>query len=161
MKRQIKLYILLAMLGLAMASPASADGFIFGAKTGRVAVNDSSVNTYPTNVGFIVGYEVGIAVGDLALEGEVTSTISKGKVDGGGTFEADTQAVYLAFRSAGPVYLKAKGGFLTIDNSGNTDSGTSFGIGFGLGLGLVQLEVELTKTAVDPDIVFASIGVNF
>lgn len=161
MRRQIKLYILLAMLGLVMAAPATAGEWIFGAKTGRVVVNDSAVKTHPTNVGVMVGYQQSLVLGDLAVEGELTKTTGKGEDDFGGKFEADTKALYLAFRSAGPLYLKAKGGFLQIDNGGNTDSGTSYGIGLGFGLGIVQLELELTKTAVDPDILFVSAGVQF
>jgi len=161
MKRQIKLYILLAISGLVMASPAAADGWFFGAKTGTVIVNDSDVNTHPTNVGFVEGYDVGIGVGDIAVEGEITRTTSKGDDDIAGDFRADTQAMYLAFRSAGPIYLKAKGGFLQVDNDGNTDTGSSYGIGLGIGAGIMQIELELTKTAIDPDILFVSAGIQF
>ncbi len=161
MKRQIKLYILLAILGLVVASPASASGWFFGAKTGTVIVNDSGVDTHPTNIGFLVGYDLDIAVGDIAVEGEITKTTSKGELDTGSQFSADTQAMYLAFRSAGPIYFKAKGGFLQVDNDGNTDTGSSYGIGLGFGVGIMQLELEFTKTAIDPDILFASIGVQF
>ena len=161
MKRQIKLYILLAILGLVVASPASAEGWFFGAKTGTIIVNDSFVSTHPTNIGFLAGYEVGIAVGDIAIEGEITRTTSKGELDNGNEFSADTQAMYLAFRSAGPVYLKAKGGFLQIDNDGSTDTGSSYGIGLGFGAGIMQIELELTKTAIDPDILFVSAGIQF
>jgi hypothetical protein len=161
MKRQIKLYILLALLGLVMSAPVYAGGWFFGAKTGTVIVDDSFVSSHPSNIGFLVGYDLDIAVGDIALEGEITRTTSKGELDNGSKFSADTQAMYLAFRSAGPVYFKAKGGFLQVDNDGNTDTGSSYGIGLGFGLGIMQLELELTKTAVDPDILFASVGIQF
>ena len=160
MKRQITLYILLAVLSLGMSTTAIAGEWIFGAKTGRVIIGDSAVDTHPTNVGFVVGYEQSIAVGDLALEGEITKTTGKGDV-AGSKFEVDTQAIYLAFRSAGPVYFKAKGGFLQADLDGNKESGSSYGIGLGVGFGLAQIELEVTKTAIDPDILYASLGFQF
>jgi len=162
MKRQIKLYILLALVGLVMAAPAAAGEFIFGVKTGTVVVDDASVKTDPTNVGIMVGYEQGLVLGDFAIEGEFTSTTNKGELKyGAGKFKTDTRAVYAAFRSAGPFYLKAKAGFLHLDNEGSTDSGASYGVGLGFGIGIAQLELELTRTAVDPEITFISLGVQF
>ena len=162
MKRQIKLYILLSLLSLVMASSVSAGEWIFGAKTGRMVVVDSGVKTHPSTIGFMLGYELGVGLGDLAVEGELTKTASKGEFNGGGKFEVDTKAVYLAFRSAGPVYFKAKGGFAQTDIDGQTDNGTAYGLGLGFGLGIVQLELEVTKTAVDPaDLAFVSLGVQF
>ena len=162
MNRQIKLYILLALVGLVMAAPAAAGEFIFGVKTGTVVVDDSSVKTDPTNIGIMVGYEQSLVLGDFAIEGELTTTTNKGELkSGGGKFKADTKALYAAFRSAGPFYLKAKAGFLQIDNEGNTDSGASYGVGLGFGVGVAQLELELTRTAVDPEITFLSLGLQF
>jgi len=165
MNRQIKLYILLALLSFVMTTPAIAGGWYFGAKAGRVHVNDSIVKTDPTNVGVVVGYDQGLVVGDVGLEAEFTKTTSQGECKPGActskNFDADTRALYVAFRSAGPMYFKARGGYLTVDNNGNTDSGASYGIGFGMGFGLMQLEFEVTKTQVDPDITFFSAGVQF
>lgn len=162
MKRQIKLYILLAVLNLLIVTPALADGLYFGAKTGRIVVNDSAVKTHPTNVGFVLGYEQGLVLGDLGFEAEMTTTTGKGELDSGRDFEADTKALYVAFRTAGPIYFKARGGFLQIDsNDWDTKTGSSIGVGLGLGLGLIQIELEVTKTALDPDIAFASVGVQF
>ena len=161
MNRQIKLYILLALASLVLTTPATAGEWIFGAKTGTVVVNDSNVKTHPTNVGIMVGFQQSLAVGELGVEAELTTTTGKGEMDGGAKFEADTRAMYAAFRSAGLVYFKAKGGFLTIDNDGNTDSGASYGVGLGFGIGLAQAELEFTKTAIDPEITFVSLGVQF
>lgn len=161
MKRQIKLYILLALVSLVMAAPATAGEFIFGAKTGTVVVDDSTVKTNPTNVGVMIGFQQSLGLGEFGIEAELTTTTGKGETDNGAKFETDTQAMYVAFRSAGPFYFKAKGGFLTLDNDGNTDSGSSYGIGLGFGVGLAQLELELTRTAIDPEITFVSLGVQF
>ena len=117
--RQMKTLILVGLLGLVAAAPASAGGLFFGAKTGSMIVDSSGVKTDPTNVGVLVGYELGVVLGDLSLEGELTTTTSDGEYKGGfGKFDLDTVAAYLAFRTAGPIYLKANGGFLQVDGYG-------------------------------------------
>lgn len=162
--RQMKTVFLVGLLCLIGSAPVAAGDLYFGAKTGPMIVDDSVVKTDATNVGVLVGYELGLVVGDLAVEGEFTTTTSDGEVKasaGGGKFDFDTIAAYLAFRTAGPIYLKAKGGFLQVDGKGGTDSGASYGIGVGFGIGIAQLELEYTQTAVDPNLAFVSVGVQF
>ncbi len=170
MKRQIKLYILLAILGLVMVSPASADGWIFGVNTGTMHVtdpiDDPTTTSNPRNIGFMAGYEIGIGLGDLAFEGEITRTATSGDTFYQGSYvdlEVETEALYVAFRSAGPIYFKGRLGTLQetliFDSDSYTASVTSFGIGAGFSLGLVQLEIDLTQ--IEADITYLSLGVVF
>lgn len=160
--RQMKTLLLVGLLGLVTAAPASAGDLYFGAKTGSMIVDASNVKTDPTNVGVLVGYELGVVLGDLALEGELTTSTSDGEIKpSGAKFDVDTIAAYLAFRTAGPFYLKAKGGFMQTDIDGESDTGASYGIGVGFGIGIAQLELEYTQTSVDPDLAFVSVGVQF
>lgn len=158
--RQMKTVVLLALLGLVAAAPVSADWF-FGAKTGPMLI-DAAGFSDTTNTGVVIGYDIGAVVADLALEGEITTTTSEGKFSSS-KVELDTQALYLAIRTGGPIYLKAKGGFvneeLTIGNASTSDSGVSYGVGLGFGIGIAQLELELTT--IDEDIVFFSVGAQF
>lgn len=158
--RQMKTFVLVGLLGLVAAAPASADWF-FGAKTGPMMIDVSGISD-PSNVGVVVGYDLGVGLGDLALEGEITKTISSGDLLGFDV-DVDTQALYLAFRTAGPIYFKAKGGFLNEEVSigpiSESDSGVSYGIGLGFGIGVAQLELELTT--IEADIVFLSVGAQF
>ena len=159
--RQMKTFFLVGFLSLVAAAPASAGGLYFGAKTGSMIIDNSNVKTDATNVGVLVGYELGVVLGDLAVEGELTTSTSDGEYKGGGNFSVDTAAAYLAFRTAGPIYLKAKGGFMQVD-AGSTESGASYGVGVGFGIGIAQLELEYTQTAIDPsDVAFVSVGVQF
>jgi hypothetical protein len=160
--RQLKTIYLIGLLGLVAAAPVSAGGLFFGAKTGPMIIDSSAVKTDPTNVGVLIGYELGVVVGDLSVEGELTTSTSDGKLKPNGTkFDVDTIAAYLAFRTAGPLYLKAKGGFMQVD-AGNSDTGASYGIGVGFGIGIAQLELEYTQTSLDPDnVAFVSVGVQF
>jgi hypothetical protein len=159
--RHIKAIFLVGLLGMVAAAPAMAGDLFFGAKTGPMIVDSSSVKSDATNVGVLVGYELGLVVGDLAVEGEFTTTTSDGEFKGGGNFDFDTVAAYLAFRTAGPFYFKAKGGVLQVDGNGGTDSGASYGVGVGFGIGVAQLELEYTQTSVDPNLAFVSVGVQF
>jgi outer membrane immunogenic protein len=160
--RQMKTFLLVGCLGLVAAAPASAGGLYFGAKTGSMIIDNSNVKTDATNVGVVVGYELGVVLGDLAVEGELTTSTSDGEYKGGGNFNVDTAAAYLAFRTAGPIYLKAKGGYLQVSGDVKSDSGVSYGLGVGFGIGIAQLELEYTQTAIDPsDVAFVSVGVQF
>ena len=158
--RQMKTFILVGLLGLVAAAPASADWF-FGAKTGPMLI-DATGFSDTTNTGVVVGYDIGAVVADLALEAEITTTTSDGKFSSA-KVDLDTQALYLAVRTGGPIYLKAKGGFvneeLTVGSVSASDSGVSYGVGLGFGIGIAQLELELTT--IDSDIVFFSVGAQF
>jgi len=160
--RQMKTLILVGLLGMVFAAPASADWF-FGAKTGPMLVDvTGSGASDPVNTGVVIGYDIGVVVADLALEGELTTTTGDGKFSGD-KVSLDTQALYLAFRTGGPIYFKAKGGFvnteLTNVNGKFSDSGVSYGIGLGFGIGIAQLELEFTT--IDSDTAFFSVGVQF
>ena len=159
--RQMKTIVLVGLLGLVVATPASADWY-FGAKTGPLIVDSSTVKDDAVNTGVLVGYDMSVVLGDLAVEGEFTTTTGDGKVKGtNAKLSVDTSAVYLAFRTAGPIYFKARGGFLQA--SGDIDdSGTSYGLGVGFGIGIAQLELEYTQTSLDPaNVAFVSVGVQF
>ena len=161
--RQMKTFLFVGLLSLMMAAPAAAGGLFFGAKTGPMVIDASGYKTDPTNMGVVVGYDLGVVVGDLAVEGEFTTTTSDGKTNGGAKVSVDTMAAYLAFRTAGPFYFKAKGGFLQEDvkvgSFSDSDSGMSYGVGLGFGIGIAQLELEITQ--VETDITFLSVGVQF
>ncbi len=160
--RQMKAFILVGLLGLVIATPASADWY-FGAKTGPLIVDSSTVKDDAINTGVMVGYDMSVVLGDLAVEGEFTTTTGDGKVKGtNANLSVDTSAVYLAFRTAGPVYLKAKGGYMQVSGDVKDDSGASYGFGVGFGIGIAQLELEYTQTSLDPDnVAFVSVGVQF
>jgi len=160
--RQMKTVFLVGFLSMLAAGPVLAGDLYFGVKTGPMIVDSSVIKTDPTNVGVLIGYELGVVLGDLAVEGEMTTSTSDGEFKGGfGKFDLDTIAAYLAFRSAGPIYFKAKGGFLQVDDGSGSDTGVSYGIGVGLGIGIAQVELEYTQTAVDSDLAFVSAGVQF
>ncbi|MBL1276146.1 MAG: outer membrane beta-barrel protein [Ectothiorhodospiraceae bacterium] len=152
--------VLVGLLSLVAVSPVSADWF-FGVKTGPMLIDANGISD-TTNTGVVVGYDIGLVVADVAVEGEFTTTTSDGKFIGN-KVEVDTQALYMAFRTGGPFYFKAKAGLvneeITIGGISETDSGVSYGVGLGFGIGIAQLELELTT--IEQDIAFLSVGVQF
>lgn len=160
--RQMKTFILVGLLGLVFAAPASA-GWFFGAKTGPLIVDSSTIKDDAVNTGVMVGYDLGVVLGDLAVEGEFTTTTGEGEFEGSNAkLNVDTSAIYLAFRTAGPIYFKAKGGYLQAGGDIDSESGASYGAGIGFGIGIAQLELEYTQTSLDAaNVAFVSVGVQF
>lgn len=161
--RCVKSALVALPLTLLLAAPAMAGELIFGAKTGPMMIDTSGVDD-PTNTGLMIGYQQSIGLGDLAIEGEFTTSTSDGKVTAtDDKVSVDTMAVYAALRTAGPFYFKVKGGYLQEDvevgSYSESDSGMSYGVGLGFGIGILQLELEYTQ--VEEDISFVSLGIQF
>ena len=145
---------------MVFAATAHADGITFGAKTGPMQVD--GLKDDPTNAGVTVGNEFGIVLGDLGFEGEITTSMKDGENSFGQEGGVDTMGIYATYRSPGFVYLKARGGFLRWEGTGDfggDGTETSLGLGIGFSLGLIQFELEYTQ--IEEDIDFISIGVMF
>lgn len=142
-------------------TPIAAADWYFGAKAGPMLIDTAGVGD-PTNAGVMIGKEWGVVIGDVGVQGEFTTSTSKGKY-AGNDVSVDTQAIYGVFRTAGALYLIAKAGMLREDvkigGVSSTDSGSSVGLGVGFSLGVAQLELEYTQ--VEKDIAFLSLGVRF
>jgi len=158
MVEKLKQWSWLGLALLMFGSSAYADGLTFGAKSGPMMIDHSGFDD-PINAGIAVGTELGVVLGDIGVEGEFTTTMSKGSDPFNNDISIDTMAVYATYRSPGFIYLKGRGGFLRWDSEGQNDTTTSFGIGIGFSLAVVKIELEYTK--VDSDINFLSIGVQF
>jgi hypothetical protein len=152
----------LLALALALAPAAGNAGDVYvGAKAGPMLVDISGADD-PTNVGLTLGYQLGVLVGDIAIEGEYTTSLDDGQVSGA-PVEVDTLGLFLALRTAGPVYFKARGGVASVDTtvgaSDSSKSGIAYGLGLGFGIGVAQLELEYT--VMEGDTHFVSLGGQF
>lgn len=154
------LAVTMLVAGLVFTPVAAADWF-FGAKAGPMMVDVGGMDD-PTNAGVMVGHEWGVVLGDIGVQGEITSSIDDGSY-AGQDVSVDTQAVYGVFRTAGPVYFIAKMGVLredvTIGSVSDDDTGSSAGLGVGFSIGLAQFEVEYTQ--IEDDVDFLSVGIRF
>ena len=163
MARQLSITATVLVLIFCFTTSAYASGLTFGAKTGPMRIDSSNVDDDPTNAGVAVGYEIGVVLGDIGFEGELTTTMKDGTTDTNGDVNADTMGLYATYRSPGFLYFKAKTGFtrwdVSIDGSDYDDTATSMGIGLGFSLGIIQFELEYTE--IDDDIEFITLGVQF
>lgn len=153
--------LLLCCLGLAPL--AHAGEWLVGVKTGPMLIDQTGVDA-PTNVAFMAGYQIGVVLGDVGIEGELSSTIKDGEAQGQDV-DLTSSGLFATFRSAGPLYLKAKGGMvrskLTVGPLSETNTSEAYGIGIGLGLAVTQLELEYTVIDNDSDVAFLSLGIQF
>jgi outer membrane immunogenic protein len=156
---------LLIVIALLISTTGTAQAeLLFGVKSGTmlVDVEGASVSDDPGNGGIMLGYELGILAGDLALEAEFTRSTATGTVSGQ-DLEVETNGLFLSYTTPGPIYLKVRGGLMNAKVEAGPfsedESGEAFGIGVGFSLGLLRLEVEYT--AVDDDIDFISVGIVF
>lgn len=159
--------IWLCSLGLLVAAPSYAQSYspwYLGLKVGQMDADVSGFDE-ATNAGIYGGYTLhDDSNGRFAIEGEYTRSIADGDLPGG-EWDIETLAAYGAFRTAGPVFLKIKAGYLREDvsvSSGNfsvsgKDSGLSFGAGGGFRLG-EKAAFELEYTVIEDDVNFFSIG---
>ena len=146
---------------LGVGSLHAADGLYLGVQAGSMN-HDGSGFDNANNLGLILGYEfLNVALGDIAIEGGYTNTVDKGNAPTG-DWEIETLAAYGVFRTAGPLYLKVKGGVLrsNIKESMQSNTSTEFsgGIGGGFSVGIAQFELEYTR--IEEDVSFISLTLN-
>lgn len=168
------LVITLALLAsLTAAGAAQAAGKIYiGAKGGIVQADNSGFDD-TFNVGVYGGYNMlgkdsqfaaDLSGGTLAVEGEVTLSVTKGDAPTG-EWDLTSFGVYAAYRHplTDNFYLKGKLGLVHYDldttvavsNSG-TNNALAAGIGAGWKVGPGSLEAEITT--YESDVLFVSAG---
>jgi outer membrane immunogenic protein len=140
------------------ASAAPSNPFYIG---GKWALLDSDVAGLDdsSNLALVVGYDfMSTPNGAFGVEGEISTSISEGDIDGGGEWEADTWALYGTYRTEGPFYAKARLGYLhediKVSGAGVAASGDDSGVAYGLGVGWEfkrgsSLELEYTAGSED------------
>lgn len=160
-KKLVPLLILCFSSTVAVDTVHAADGLYVGVQAGSMNHDGSGFDS-ANNLGITLGYEfLNVALGDIAIEGGYTNTVDKGNAPTG-DWEIQTLALYGVFRTAGPIYFKAKGGVLgsNIKESSQSNTSTEFsgGIGGGFSLGIAQLELEYTR--IEEDVDFISLTLN-
>ena len=168
------LIISLALLAsLTAASAAQAAGKIYvGAKGGVVQVDNSGFDD-TFNIGVYGGFNMlgkdsqfaaDLNGGTLAVEGEVTLSVTKGDAPVG-EWDMTTFGVYAAYRHplTDNFYLKGKVGLVHYDLDTNvavsntgTNNALAAGIGAGWKVGPGSIEAEITT--YESDVLFVSAG---
>jgi outer membrane immunogenic protein len=116
-------------------------------------------------IGLMFGYDLHTDPnGTLAVEAEITRTITDGDVSGGDGWDARGVGAYAAYRTAGDVYVKAKAGYLdqSINQGGGRtlnadDAGFAYGAGGGWRINS-KAGLELEYTSMSDDLSFLSLA---
>lgn len=150
------------------AARAEGLGFYAGARL-LAAFSDSPSDLRSAYGGGLnLGYEFPYR---FALEGEVTTTVSDGRVDPGGLdgdWEVQTVGAFAVWRSPGKAYGKIRLGWLQRDldvrpdpraESGTSDEAAA-SLGFGLALGR-RMRMEWEATRIDDDLYAVSYALMF
>ena len=154
-----------------VAGAAQAEGWYLGASAGLM---DNTVSGFDnaTNVGALLGYDVYTHdILAVSLEGEITTTVSKGDVSINGVdgnWDIDTQAAYIAARLGERFYLKVRYGVLRedasvkIDGVSQSDSDTGGSWGGALGWMLnPHWGLQLDGTMVESNVNYWNLGVKY
>lgn len=137
--------------------------WIIGVKGVKIDTNSEFVDD-ADGEGVILGYQFDRPIGDLGgsatLELEYV-TGDETAINGVGVYEADLFNMFMAYRSAGTLYFKAKAGLsfsdLTIITPASNDTfdEVSFAAGVGLGVRIGEsgsIEIEYTDDTGDNDL---------
>lgn len=151
----------LLLVAGALLAPAGQAEWYFGAKAGPMMIDAGGVDD-PTNAGVLIGREWGVVAGDVGIEAELSKTIDDGRF-AGQDVQVNTRGLYVAFRTAGPVYLIGRAGMVRtereIGSVSDSDTNSAIGAGVGFSIGIAQFELEFTR--IDEDIDFLSLGLRF
>lgn len=156
----------------------AAGKWMIGAKA-AVVQNGTTGFDDSANIGLLIGYEFARPIGfdgTASIEIEGTTSFSDGDIDPdsifgtGGDWDADTIALYFAYRTPGTVYFKGKLGVIRSETTANVagesveddDAALSWGVGLGLRLNeQFNAELEFTDDTGDTDLSLISLGGNF
>ncbi len=167
--------IVLAAMASSVFSETTESGHTYiGVKGGPMSISSSDFNDDGVMLGFLFGYD--LPDNNFAFEGEFNTPVSKASSDisGYGDLAVTTLAGYGVYRTSGKFYLKAKLGLLyeyltsSVSSSGGgfvvdvDQPGLAISIGIGGGWHVTdQLSAEIEFTAIEADIGYASLGLNW
>jgi hypothetical protein len=136
--------------------------------SGKVGFLDADLGGFDNaiNIGVMVGYDLyQFPVGTVSVEGEFTTTLADGDIDGGGEWDADTLAAYGVYRSLGEFYFKGKAGVhrqdIKSDSGGPIPDAEDTTLAFGVGGGWRMDRnsgIEVEYTAGSDELDFVSVG---
>ncbi len=164
-----KLWLAVMMLASLYTTTAAAE-MVIGVKGGKVdydiSGSDPGLNG-SVQLAFDI-FDIGIA--DIAVEGEISQSLVDGEIPGDEDLSFQSAGLYLALRTAGPVYVIARVGQAKTEvessSSGDSveDTNTSTGIGVGFSVG-ARMELEYTKykieDVIDLDVEYLTVGFGF
>ncbi len=158
----LKRYLPLVLLSSMVSTTAQADIHL-GVRAGTMLIgfDDVTVSEDPMSVAASVGYEFDFIRG-LSVEAEASRTVTAGTVVGI-DLEVESQGLYIAYETAGNIYLRGRVGYMDASLVAGDLSEAEGGETYGLAIGwrLPGFSVELDYTAIDDDVSFVNVGFRF
>ncbi|HET9679502.1 MAG TPA: outer membrane beta-barrel protein [Gammaproteobacteria bacterium] len=154
--------LLLLLPALFLAAPAHAViDTDFGVKAGMLSVDGDEGAA--TQAGIVYNIEL---LGMLGVEFEANTTLANGDAGFGAEYSATQLGAYGVLMTPGPIYFKAKAGFVRTDIEFDPDplgaSGSDTNMAYGIGIGFTALEIEYTRTEwMDQDVDMISASFKF
>ena len=151
---------MLVLLGM-VTTDVSADEWYVAAKLGPMILDSAEVDD-PINAGVQLGYKWTYTVGEMGFEAEYTDSVNRGQVQGE-DLSVETATAYGAFRTAGPVYLKARLGLTsnTVEIGDDSTHGLATAVGGGIGFHVWYLQIEFAYTRISQDLDFIAVSLQF
>jgi len=151
-----KLAVITALLAGFFMAPAHAivDTDI-GVKAGMLSIDGDA--SAAKQAGVVFNFDI---IGMFGIEAELNTTLADGDAGFGVDYNATQLGAYGVLMTPGPVYFKAKAGYLRTDvELSGIGSDDDQEVAYGIGVGFTALEVEYTRTKwndLDVDIISAS-----
>lgn len=148
---------LLFALGALLVTPAQAFDSDWRVKGGLLSIEDDE--SAALNAGVIYAMDF---AGLIGAEFEANTSIADGEVVSGVDYSASQLGGYATVTTPGPIYFKAKAGYVwtDIDTDFGGDSDTD--VSYGIGAGFFGFELEYTRTSYEnQDIDFLSLAYGF
>lgn len=154
-----KLAVVTALLaGLFMAPAHAIVDTDIGVKAGLLSIDGDS--TAAKQAGVVFSFDL---LGMFGIEAELNTTLADGEYGSGVDYNATQIGAYGVLMTPGPVYFKAKAGYIRTDVEFTSGLGSASesdqDIAYGIGVGFTALEIEYTRTKyldTDVDIISAS-----
>ena len=143
-------------------SPAETDlGFYAGGQLGKLKVDVDGIQNADM-VGLRLGY--GLGFGGLAVEAEYNTGDGDFNILGTtGSYDVDTLGLFVAYRTPGAAYLKARLGAVReeLSSMGEEEEETEFSMGIGVGIRLNNIRIEGEFSKVEEDANLLSFGLIY
>lgn len=154
--RKTVLGMLLAVGALAV-TPAQAFDSDWRVKGGMLSLEDDE--SAALNAGLVYAIDF---VGIIGAEFEGNTSIADGEIVSGVDYSATQLGGYATLTTPGPIYFKAKAGYVYTDVDTDFGGDSDTDVAYGIGAGFFGFELEYTRTSYnDLDIDFLSLAYGF
>lgn len=147
----------LLVFGVLAVTPAQAFDSDWRVKGGLLSLEDDESAAFNAGVVYAMDF-----AGMIGAEVEANTSIADGEIVPGLDYSATQLGGYATLTTPGPIYFKAKAGYVYTDVDTDFGGDSDTDIAYGIGAGFFGFELEYTRTSYeDADIDFLSLAFGF